>query len=275
MILEARGILDTDKIKSFTEKVFPIVFGGRLIVLGKEIIPEFMCSASLAYHGLLGSVDTMKLFGTDLSPVPPKHLASLNSCVTGLFVIRNVSGCDLVSFLTGLNCEKLSVNTQILGKEETQALVQSMESGVETVDFGAEATLDMEALADYSGLGRCNMISCAANNPDDSLERNIDDAPDDDSLDRSIEDAPYRNIDELMTWAKSRNWQIQLHEYIGNGFVIVNRRFQCRCRCHDANITVSIPGAYNCQCSCAQKDSLGNYKFGRRGHSVTTPRAPH
>ena len=241
LILETRAILDTDKIKKLTEKVFPFVFGGRFIVIGREIIPEFICSASLAHHGLLGSVSQMKLFETDLSPVPAKHLASLASCVTGLTLIRNVSGGDLVSLMTSLKCEQLVINNQSLGKEETRALVQAMESGVENVVLGGEVTLDMEALTDYSGQGRCCMIMCIANNPDNN-----------DASDRNVNDAPDRNIDELMTWARSRNWRIAQHEY--NGFVIINRRFQCRCQCHDVNVTVSMSGTENCECSCAEQN---------------------
>ena len=87
------------------------------------------------------------------------------------------------------------------------------------------------------------MISCVANNPDNN-----------DASDRNINDAPNRNIDELMTWARSRNWRIALHEYIGNGFVIINRRFQCQCQCHDVNVTVSMSGTENCECSCAEQE---------------------
>ena len=177
LILETRAILDTDKIKRLTERVY----GARLIVIGKEINPEFMCAASLAHHSLLGSVDTMKLFGTDLSPVPPKHLASLTSCVTGrLIVIENVSGCDLVTLFTSLKCEELYIKKQSLGREETQAMVQAMETGVLGLSLVGGMTLDIKAFTEYSGLGSCRIIMCITDNP---------------ALDRIIE--------ELITWANA------------------------------------------------------------------------
>lgn len=43
---------------------------------------------------------------------------------------------------------------QSLDREETQALVQAMESGVERVLLNS-VTLDMETLETYSGQGRC------------------------------------------------------------------------------------------------------------------------
>ena len=98
--------------------------------------------------------------------------------------IENVSaGCDLVSLLTSLKCKYLDISSQSLGREETQALVQAMESDMEMVALWDEVTLDMEALAEYSGQGVCWNVTL-----------------DEDTADR------YRG--ELVTWARSRNWRI-------------------------------------------------------------------
>ena len=121
----------------------------------------------------------------DLSPVPAQHLASLASCGTRYLIIKNVSECDLVSLLSSLKCERLNINRQSLGRKETRALVQAIdiESGVEEVRLGIEVTLDIEALAEYSGQGVCMKVTL-----------------DSDTADR------YRK--ELVTWARTRNWRV-------------------------------------------------------------------
>ena len=139
-----------------------------------------MCTASLAHHGLLGSLNNMWLNDVDLSPVPTQHLASLVSSVTRNLSIRNVSGCDIVSLLTSLKCERLRIVSQRLGREETRALVQAMESGVEQVSLEDELTLDMEALSQYSGQGRCHSMRTAD-----------------------------INMIQMRTWATSKKWTVQ------------------------------------------------------------------
>ena len=119
---------------------------------------ELRCAASLAHHGLLGSVYKLRLYYVDLSPVPAQHLASLFSCVTRELRIENVSGCDLVSLLSSLKC-KWFISRQSLGREETRALVRAMETGLKALLLGCgEMTLDMEALAEYSGQGVCRVV---------------------------------------------------------------------------------------------------------------------
>ena len=145
---------------------------------------EMMCGASLAQYGLLGSVKRLCLNNVDLSPVPAQHLASLVSCVTSDLVINNVSGCDLVSILTSLKCRQLYITNQSLGREETQALVQAMESGVETVKLGGLVTLDVEALAEYRGQGVCWKVKLCG-----------------DTVDRYKED--------LSKWARSIDWRVE------------------------------------------------------------------
>merc|ERR1711894_206056 len=91
---------------------------------------EITCAASLAHHSLLGSVQVMELRNVDLTSVPAEHLASLVSSVTWRVYIRNVRGCDLVTFLDSVKNEVLNISRQSLGSEGTHALVRAMESGV-------------------------------------------------------------------------------------------------------------------------------------------------
>ena len=114
---------------------------------------------------MLDAVKYLDLQG-DLSLVPAHHLASLVSRVTEGVTIENVRGCDLVSIFTSLKCDRLVINNQSLGREETGALVQAMESGVRIVILGAmgdrerggEVTLDIGVLTEYNGQGRCSQV---------------------------------------------------------------------------------------------------------------------
>ena len=136
-ILETKGILDTGEIESLVKSLVR-----RIKVAGLKDFPSSLpwmtCAASLAHHRLLGSVQEMRLWNVDLTSVPAEHLASLASCVnemTGGVIIENVSGCDLVNILDSVNCRRLSISSQSLGSEETQALVRAMKSGVEVVNL--------------------------------------------------------------------------------------------------------------------------------------------
>ena len=92
-------------------------------------LPVVTCAASLAHHGLLGSMDWMVLRDVDLTSVPAEHLASLASSVIGRVYINNVSGCDLVTILDSVKCKFSSIiSGRSLSSEETQALAQILES---------------------------------------------------------------------------------------------------------------------------------------------------
>ena len=84
-----------------------------------------MCGASLAHHGLLGSVEELSLFDVDLSPFPAQHLLSLTSSLTNGLNISNVRCCDLVSLWPSLRCEAVDFSFKLEYSEE-QALVQAM-----------------------------------------------------------------------------------------------------------------------------------------------------
>ena len=146
------------------------------------------CGASLAHHRLLGSVNVDRLWlrdDVDLSPVPAQHLASLVSCVTSTLCIMNVSGYDLVSILSSVKCQYLNItHRHSLGREETWALVQAMESGVWRVSLESEVTLDIETLTEYSGQGVCREL-------------------------RLYYDTADRYKEELKrTWARNINWKV-------------------------------------------------------------------
>ena len=124
-IVETRGILDTEVSQSTAMR-------SRGTLQDIHIypdIPEICCAASLAHHGLLGSVDSLDLYN-DLASVPPEHLTSLVSCVAGKVEIMNISGCDLVTIIDSVKCEDLHIYNQCLGGEETQALLRAIESRV-------------------------------------------------------------------------------------------------------------------------------------------------
>ena len=150
-------------------------------------VSAFRIAASLAHHMLLGSVNIMSCHVVDLASVPAEHLASLTSCVTRTVDINNVSNCDIISFLNSVKCEWLYISRQSLSSEETMALVRTMESHVERVVLGGwgEVILDISALTQYSGQGKCWYVVCW-----------------DDTADR------YR--EEVRSWAEKINWKVTL-----------------------------------------------------------------
>jgi len=177
---EAGGILDTNKIERLTERFRKVFEEGSIYM---EKIDVLTCGASLANHGLLNSVKDMRLLSVDLSQVPTEVMASLVSCVTRSITILNVTGCDMVSLLSSLKCQWLSIEGHSLGREDTRALVRAMESQVETVTLWRGVTLDIEVLVEYSGQGLCRRVGLWV----DTAER-------------------YR--EDLRTWTKRRNWKV-------------------------------------------------------------------
>ena len=126
-------------------------------------LPDIVTAASLAHHGLLGSVESMTLEDVDLSSVPAEHLASLSSCVMSKVNIINVNTSDLISMLDSIDDIWLfAIGRQSLGSEETRALVRAMETRVESVILGGsgKVSLDIGALTQYSGQGMCSVMEC-------------------------------------------------------------------------------------------------------------------
>ena len=150
-----------------------------------------LCVAALAHHKHIQfNLDYIRLQGhVDLGIVPTHHQASLVSSVR-ILRIENVSGCDLVTLLDSVQCEKLNIMSQSLGREETQALVRAMESRVEKVRL-CDVELDMETLTKYSGQGRCRVLNYG-----------------------TYEIATYiKYIEKLKTWAKEKTWIHKFHSY--------------------------------------------------------------
>ena len=112
-----------------------------------------LCVAALAHHKHIQfNLDYIRLQGhVDLGIVPTHHQASLVSSVR-ILRIENVSGCDLVTLLDSVQCERLNIMSQSLGREETQALVRAMESRVEKVAI-YNVELYMETIPEYSEQG--------------------------------------------------------------------------------------------------------------------------
>ena len=116
--LETRGILHTDVIVNLAKMV-------RGMLRKLPDVPEVTYAASLAHHGLLGPVESMKLHYVDLTSVPEEHLASLVSCVTRSVYIQHVSR-GLVSVLDSVASRELYLSGQSLDSEETRALMAAL-----------------------------------------------------------------------------------------------------------------------------------------------------
>ena len=189
IILETRGILDTVVIEALVKKV-------AWAIGISPSKPEITCAASLAHHGLLGSVKVLVL-RYDLTSVPAGHLASLTASATESVEICNVSGCDLV--VTILDCVKSKIlwirDVTLLGCEETQALVRAMESRVEDVRLDEEVTLDISSLIEYSGQGKCSELGC-------------------------YDEVAARYREQLLAWATSRNWAVS---YESEDFFVIRK----------------------------------------------------
>ena len=164
---EENGFISGRALQNLVERV-----GQQNCISG---LPQIICASSLAFRGLLNismsfkSVEdffNVKIFlEGDLSSVPAEHLSSLVSCMpTRMHIYLGiVTGCDLISLMDSLKCSSLYFRSQIIGREETQALVRAMESRVEEVrraSCGARMTLDIMELLKYSGQGRCRYFEC-------------------------------------------------------------------------------------------------------------------
>ena len=123
-------------------------------------LPEITTAASLAHHGLLRSVERMRLRNVDLASVPAEHLASLAACVTKRVAIWNVSNTDLTSILNSCKSEELYISRQSLSTQETRALVRAM-AYVEIVVLGylGPVTVDISTLVTYEGRGKCKKVT--------------------------------------------------------------------------------------------------------------------
>ena len=123
------------------------------------------------------------LVDVDLTSIPIERLSSLVSFGIGpwFISIKNVSGCNLVDIIDSYNkILGCSFENQILGSEETKALVRVMDTRVEFLKLDS-VTVDIEALLKYNGQGTCRTITY-------------------------VGDTATREI--LRSWAQSRNWAV-------------------------------------------------------------------
>ena len=148
------------------------------------------CLVALAHHNHMQlNIYSIKLADVDLSTVPTPHLLSLISRLPTSLGIENVTGCDLVALLNSVQCKILIIKRQYLGKEETQALLKAMETRVEMVRL-FDVELDMEALPEYSGQGRCTVL--------DYHTKEI------------ATDIKY--VEKMKTWAEEKTWIHRLYD---------------------------------------------------------------
>ena len=191
------GILDTEVIMNLLARVRDEASGGSSSKFPQSL-ECLICAAALA-HRLIGSIITsfITLAHVDLSTIPTHHLVSLVSSVTRQLLIEDVSSCDLVTLLDSVNCERLHIKRQRLGREETQALVRAMESRVEKVRL-FDVELDMETLTEYSGQGRCKVLDY------ETYEMATD----------------IIDVQKLKTWSKEKPWINESHYYDHNGLKV-------------------------------------------------------
>ena len=150
----------------------------------------------------------IKLRDVNLTSVPAEHLASLASSVTGTVDITNVSGCNLVTILDSVKSRALSISSQRLGSEETQALMRAMESRVWMVQLTGGVKLKIRDLMEYNGQGRCRVVKCF--NCQGKC-RNV----------QCSNNTAARYRDQLRTWATSRNWRVDCDDnsiFLMNGY---------------------------------------------------------
>ena len=140
-------------------------------------------AASLAHQGHLISVKRLFLDDVNLSSIPTEHLSSLASSVTGGVRIRNVSGCGLITILDSVKSLCLYIRSQSMDSEQTRALVRAMESRIENVMLSEDVRIDIRAVMEYSGQGKCEVVKC-------------------------FYDSAARYKEDLRTWAQGRNWTV-------------------------------------------------------------------
>ena len=129
-----------------------------------------------------------------LFDIPDEHLASLVACVQNKVRIEDCYFTDLIPILDKVQCEYLSIISQGMDTEETQALVRALMSRVRKVSVGLhragfyngyqEAIL-VEELTKYDGKGKCEKV--------DFLEMNY---------------LEFQIRHDIEQWVKDCKWQV-------------------------------------------------------------------
>ena len=131
---------------------------------------------------------------SDTSRVQAGDLGSLVRCVTDHVDISNVTG-DLSPVLNNIQCRELVIASRSLSTADTQQLVAAMVTRVKEVWLEDGLSLDMAALAQYDGKGRCGTVRMAAA-------------------------VSEEYGDQVKTWAEQLGWQIGVES---SGYNIVRR----------------------------------------------------
>ena len=161
IFLETRGLLDTKLIEFLAARYKSVLeeFSIAYTLPAIDLAPswhDITYSAMLAHYGMLKNLNGFTLRNAgDLNSVPTKHLSSLVSIVTmGIDIhsnVGNVSRKSLVTIFDSAKCN-LSIRSQNLGREETEALVRAIETRVERVRLGyPDVTIDISTLTSYDG----------------------------------------------------------------------------------------------------------------------------
>ena len=169
-------------------------------------LTQLQCGAALASQGYITQLKSLELYDLDISSVSAEDLRSLVKC-SDLVSIGSVT-CDLLSFvLSNVQCTRINIANTSLTTADTQQLVAAMVTRVKEVSLGGAGrswwsgkldegvTLDMDTLAQYNGLGKCEEV-----------------------LFWSVTTERYR--DQLKVWAGNMGWQI---EEMG-GIILIKRK---------------------------------------------------
>ena len=116
--------------------------------------------ASLAHHRALTSLDDLTL-ARNLYPVPPEHIKSLVSIVTGEVHLRDVKNCDLVSLFGSINCDQLKLDGVETTEAEIEALVEALRFRTRKLIIYEIRLLkreEIDKLTQYRGDGVCESI---------------------------------------------------------------------------------------------------------------------
>ena len=157
--LETDGIIPVSVMQNLAHRVKDKLKGWSGRARARPFLEEITCAAILAHKGTLVP-EEFTLENVNLASIPAQYLASLVSSVTDdVHIIGEVSGCSLMTILDSAKCRSLHIDSQILGTEETDALVQAMETCVKVLHLYDDVTLDMETFNKYSGRGKCSKVT--------------------------------------------------------------------------------------------------------------------
>ena len=156
-------------------------------------LSKLQSAAALATLGHIKQVERLDLYNLDTSSVPAEELSSLVKC-SDVVGIARVNG-GLAPVLSSVQCGRLHIHSTSLSTADTQQLVAAMVTRVKEVWLDEGLSLDMAALAQYDGKGRCGIVRLAA-----------------------AVSAEYG--DQVKTWAEHLGWQIGVES---SGYIIVRR----------------------------------------------------